>query len=508
MNNSNNRLIRILSHIGAKSIAVALVVFFVAVGIAVYIGVRLYDTEKEVLQHQGELNAKEAATEYNRYLITRMNIVTLVGCNVENMLAESAEKERIEKYLTIETENVIATMDPDTTGLYGWFDGTYLDGSGWTPDEDYVATERPWYTQSLASDSKITFIEPYLDAQTNTIMMTVSELLSDGHSVLAMDVSLMHIQKIIEQIASETEGSQAFVMDEDGSVVAHSDREQLERDYLDEPESLGGAVARLVIDGHRRFDLETPEGNYSVYVDELEGGWYSVSLINSNVWYHPLRQTMILFALILILLVAFLVFVFVRLHEKNLALETLHTRIDQEKLRGKKFQALSETDRMTGLFDHVNGEQKVNRLLSDGVGGMFMELDIDHFKNINDTYGHQTGDLVIHAVADALRSTFRTSDVTMRLGGDEFGVYAVGIVDREIGEFTIRRMFQQLDEQEIPELNGGEFCISVGAVLWDGEQKTSFEDLYALADSAMYLSKKTNGHSLTFSDFEPNMKEA
>ena len=474
-------------------------VFLIAVGTAAYIGSRLYASEKEVLQHRGALNAQEAAMEYNRYLITRMNVVTMVGCNVENLLADGAGAEKTEKYLTVETENVIETLDTDTTGLYGWFDGTYIDGSGWVPDADYVATERPWYTATITSNRKITFVEPYLDAQTNTIMMTVSELLSDGQSVLAMDVSLKPIQQIIEKIASATEGSQAFVLDAGGTVVAHSDESQLGIEYLDEPDSLGGAVARrLLYDGQTQFDLKTPEGNYSIYGNELEGGWYSVSLINSDVWYRPLEKTIILFAVILILLVAFLVFVFLRLHEKNLTLEMLHTRIDQEALRGDRLQALSETDRMTGLYDRVSGEKKVSQLLSTNVGGMFLELDIDHFKEINDTCGHQIGDLVICGVADALRSNFRTSDISMRLGGDEFGAFTVGIVEQEMAEHIIGRLFQRIDRLEIPELNGRKISISVGAVLWNGENKTTFDALYASADSAMYASKKESGHSLTF----------
>ena len=88
----------------------------------------------------------------------------------------------------------------------------------------------------------------------------------------------------------------------------------------------------------------------------------------------------------------------------------------------------------------------------------------------------------------------------MRLGGDEFGVFAVGIVDQEMGEHIIRRLFQRLDRLAIPELNGRKICISVGAVLWDGETKTTFDALYTSADSAMYASKMESGHSLSFGD--------
>ena len=335
--------------------------------------------------------------------------------------------------------------------------------------------------------------------QTNTVMMTVSELLRDGKSVLAMDVSLDPIQSIVEQVSSETEGSQAFVIDTSGIVVAHSDKTMLGKNFLEMTDDPGSSIAkRILIDNQMDFDIDTSEGNYSVYADKLLGGWYSVSLINSDNWYRPLRRTMNAFVIIMILIMTFLVAVFLHLNEQNQALQKLHTRIDQEEKRGEELQILSETDRMTGLFDRVTGKRKVDDLLVSKNNGMFMELDIDQFKHINDTYGHQTGDRVILAVADALRSTFRSNDIIMRLGGDEFGVFAVGIIDQEMSTAIINRLFAQLDKLELPELDGRKFCVSIGATL-SGETNTkTFDSLYALADSALYDSKKTPGNSLTF----------
>ena len=497
--NYYRRLKEALSHIGLRSIATALTVFIITAGIAGYVGIRYYEAEKEVLLLQGELNARESAIEYNSCLLTRVNIVTLVGRAVDEMLSRNTGGDQIEAYLTQQTEYIISTLDPHTTGLYGWIAGEYLDGSGWVPDADYVATERPWYLQTLQSEDEITFVEPYLDVQTNTVMMTVSELLSDGKSVLAMDVSLDPIQNIVEQVSSETEGSQALVIDTNGIVVAHSDKTMLGRNFLEMPDSAGSRIAKkILIEKQMNFDIDTPEGSYSVYADQLMGGWYSISLINSDNWYRPLRRTMNTFAVILILIMAFLVVVFLHLNEKNQALQKLHTIIDQEEKRGEELQLLSETDRMTGLFDRVTGKRKVDDLLASSSNGMFLELDIDQFKHINDTFGHQTGDRVILALTDALRSTFRSNDILMRLGGDEFGVFAVGIVDPEMGAAIVSRLFTLLDRLELPELNGGTFHVSIGAALSGGTNANTFNSLYALADSALYDSKKTPGNSLTF----------
>ena len=498
-NKGIQRLKDVLRHIGVRPTLLALAVIVITVWIAALVGNRFYVTEKEVLQLQGELNAKEAAMKYNECLLTRVNIVTVAGYAVDQMLSSGAENSTIEDYLTKETEYICATLDPSTTGLYGWISGEYLDGSGWVPDEDYVATERPWYIETLQSGTGITFVEPYLDMQTGNIMMTVSTLLGDGESVAAMDVSLDPIQQIVEQVAASTEGGQALVLDASGIVVAHSDKNQLGRNYLEESDTLGAAVARKVLaEKQMKFDLDTAEGKYSVYADELRGGWYSVSLIDSDIWYRPLQNFMIVFYLILIAVVLFLVFVFLKMAAKNLDLERLHTRISQEEKRGETLEKLSQTDRMTGLYDRVTGKRRVDELLAAGNGGMFLELDIDHFKAINDTYGHQTGDRVILAVADTMRKTFRANDILMRLGGDEFGIFAVGIINRWMGEAIVHRLFEHLESQEIPELEGKKVCVSVGAVLHSGKEDGSFDALYAVADSALYESKKSDGSCLTF----------
>lgn len=487
-----------ISQRNIRSSVVTITVFVIAAGIAAFAGIGFYRTEKLVLQQRGELNAKESALEYNNCLITRANIITLVGCSVDDMIASGKDNEAIESYITEQSNYIIEALDPSTTGLYGWINGQYLDGAGWVPDDDYVATERPWYIQTLSSDRQITFVNPYLDLNTGTIMMTVTELLGDGESVIAMDVSLDPLQQIVERIASTTEGSQAFVIDRQGNVVVHSDERQVGLNYMDAPDSLGGAVSRRILEaGQTQFDLKTGEGNYSVYVDILEGGWYSVSLINANIWYRPLQRVMMSFSIILVLVMVFVLGTCLNIQSKEKTLDTLHTRINEEEKRGQELKILSETDRMTGLHDRVSGKRKVEELLAFGIGGTFLELDIDHFKSINDTYGHQTGDQVILAVADALHKSFRSNDITMRLGGDEFGAFAVGITDRRMAEMIINRLFDHIAAIVIPEMDG-HVCISVGASFCTDSGERSFDDLYAASDQALYASKKVVGSSLTF----------
>lgn len=351
----------ILRHVGIRSIALAFVALFVIMLIASIIGNNFYVTEKRVLNLQGELNARNAAADYDRYLHTRSNIVTLVGYGVNDMLKSGARNSVILDYLTDQTSYITASIDPNSTGLYGWFNNEYLDGSGWMPGKDYVATERPWYRETLSSDTKITFVDPYLDAQTNTVMMTVSTLMEDGVNVLAMDVSLEPIQKIVEEVAESVPGSKAFVINNDGFVVAHSDIDQLGKNYLEEGNSSDYIVAKkLLVDKLAQFYIDTEEGNYSIYSDILEGGWYSVSMINADIWYQPLQRTIITFGIIFVLILLALVYNFLHSKQKNLTMEKLHARIDEEEKRGDELQVLSEIDRMTGLYDRVGGKRRVD----------------------------------------------------------------------------------------------------------------------------------------------------
>ncbi|MDO4804193.1 MAG: diguanylate cyclase [Lachnospiraceae bacterium] len=494
-----DRLRDIVRFIGKRFIGIALAVLIVIIAISVFVGFRFFTTKKEALLLQGELNAKESAMEYERYLLTQANVMTLTACTVDDMLEAGDDNEAIEKYITDKTRNIIEELGMSTTGLYGWINGEYMDGAGWTPDEGYVPTERPWYTQALYSGKRTTFVEPYLDLQTNTVMVTIACLLDDGESVVAMDVSLESIQQIVEKIASTPKGSQGFVIDENGVVIVHSDETQIGANYLEQEDGLGAEVARkLLRDGDNGFDIKTQEGSFSVYSDELEGGWHSVSLINADIWYRSLRIFLVAFPIALALAVAVMISVFLHVLGAELDLMRLSVQIYHKEMREEELQTLSETDRMTGLNDRVSGKRKVDELLTAESEGMFLELDIDHFKSINDTYGHQVGDSVILAVAEALRNTFRTYDIIMRLGGDEFGVFAVGIANRELGESIIGRLFARIDNLKIPELGGEKVCISVGAMLRSGRESVAFEELYAGADEALYISKKTRGNSLTF----------
>lgn len=168
--------------------------------------------------------------------------------------------------------------------------------------------------------------------------------------------------------------------------------------------------------------------------------------------------------------------------------------IDAQKRAAEDLKRRSETDAMTGLRNRGSGEKAITELVANGVEGMFCLMDADKFKSINDNYGHDVGDKVIKAIANALKKTFRHNDIVMRLGGDEYAVYAVGVTDEEYGASIIKRLFKAIDDIHIEELGERKITISLGSSLFHAEEKISFDELYKRADLATYESKKIQGN--------------
>jgi len=164
----------------------------------------------------------------------------------------------------------------------------------------------------------------------------------------------------------------------------------------------------------------------------------------------------------------------------------------------QNLEILASTDIMTGILNRGSGERKVIDAMANNKAGMLCILDIDKFKDINDDLGHTVGDKVLRGIADVLKITFRDEDIVFRLGGDEYAAYVMNLNDEAAGRAVMDRAFKEISKMDIPELGGKEVCVSAGAVFFKEGDKQSFEDLYKLADSGVYESKKLNGSALTF----------
>lgn len=295
--------------LGLKNVIILTLVFVAAIGLTALGTYHLFKAVRGEIYLQGRINAVESAKEFDNYLIVRKNTVLLAGHVVEEMNREGKTNSEILEYLESESASIKMHIDKDYTGLYGWINEEYLDGVGWVPDEGYVPTERPWYLETIADDSDITFVKPYLDDQTKTVLTTMATELSDGSGVLALDVTLGRIQVITEEITKNSPGSYGIVLDKTGQVIAHTDESELGKNYLEETDSLGALLARsLYTDDNKEFELSYGGQKYMVFVEPIEGDWRAVSLINTRVFYRPMMIIASLLMLFMVLeVIVFLV---------------------------------------------------------------------------------------------------------------------------------------------------------------------------------------------------------
>lgn len=189
------------------------------------------------------------------------------------------------------------------------------------------------------------------------------------------------------------------------------------------------------------------------------------------------------------------------------------TDITTSKATAAEIENLAFYDHLTGLPNRRLLLDRLNHALLYSArhdkDGAVLFLDLDHFKTINDTLGHDVGDVLLQQVATRLTSCVRESDTIARLGGDEFVVMIEGLNEQgdeaatqteDIGEkiLTALNIPYQLAGQE------HQIGCSIGVALFSNH-KQSLDDLLKHADIAMYQAKKSGRNALRF--FDPKMQE-
>lgn len=165
-----------------------------------------------------------------------------------------------------------------------------------------------------------------------------------------------------------------------------------------------------------------------------------------------------------------------------------------------ELQRLSSTDRLTGLSNRGHWEECLRheyaRHTRYGCEVAMVMIDIDHFKRVNDTWGHQTGDKVIQAVADAMRTHIRSADIAGRYGGEEFSVLLPD-TDKAGAQIFAERLRNEVEALSVDHDGQPIRCtISLG-VADLSQPSTDYKSLIEAADQALYQSKKNGRNQVT-----------
>lgn len=163
----------------------------------------------------------------------------------------------------------------------------------------------------------------------------------------------------------------------------------------------------------------------------------------------------------------------------------------------EKLKQKSETDGLSGLLNRETFVGTTEKLLSRKDGGLcaLCIIDIDFFKSVNDTYGHQAGDDVLIKTADIIKSDFSPPDAVGRIGGDEFMIYMCGEADKKSIAEKLGALHEKLLRTSVGEVKS--ICTSIGVAVTENGM-INFEEMYRMADNALYKAKAQGRNMICF----------
>lgn len=247
---------------------------------------------------------------------------------------------------------------------------------------------------------------------------------------------------------------------------------------LSEMPGIRTVAAQILQAGERQVQLQYEQDGSTVHVNSRfipELGWYLVVEQDESAALSPLRQMAMIhvaISIIVTLLVLGLTWYAIRYYQRRL-------------------EQMASTDKLTGLFNRqaldALIEQTLKDVKRDGYPLSIVILDIDRFKSVNDKHGHASGDIVIIAIADILKSKLRKNDIVARWGGEEFMLLLRDCPLDEAARLAeeIRR---RIAETEIV-LPKETLHVTVSAGIAEHLQDESADALFVRADEALYRAK-------------------
>ncbi len=209
-----------------------------------------------------------------------------------------------------------------------------------------------------------------------------------------------------------------------------------------------------------------------------------------------------------LLLVAAVVAVRVRyVQQRSQELERLVERRTQELTQLQhQLEELAYSDALTTLPNRRMFadwcRQTIATCERQDAGFALLLIDLDHFKQVNDTLGHDAGDALLVETARRLRGIARKSDIVARLGGDEFAILLADAAVPSAVDIACRRIIDAFDAPVLHEGREMRASPSIGVSLFPGDGSTQ-DELYKSADLALYEAKRSGRHTWRFARRRP-----
>lgn len=444
------------------------------------------------------------------------------------------EQETQEKILSL--FEILQNTIPNIHFIFsGYEDGSLLINN-YTPPADFNAVIRPWYQAAIKSFPFISDGIPYQDINSQKWLISFGKALIDADNnivgVMSIDAGMDAIVKALSVKDEKYPTIYNFVMDTEGKILIHPDEtlpdtlNQQIFTHLPEKTQISGSLSYK--DGNQK-----KLANFT-RIDEL--GWIVVTEVNLDDIRQPIVKTITSTLLMIILgsLFATWLMSFILSRHLILPLKKLQNRVQEitegkdelskyvfpnneigkiseaiEKLTEKALiqknielkdkntllSTISHTDQLTSIANRRKMMEvlhaEVSRYQRKRHPFSVLMFDIDHFKRVNDTYGHEVGDQVLTKLAEVVKATLRSTDTLGRWGGEEFVIVCPN-TDQKMALNVAEKVFSAIHSHTFPlQIN-----VTVSLGLSEFTANHSLESILVEIDKKMYHAKQAGRNQI------------
>ena len=260
---------------------------------------RIYQVERDRLMAEGEKDVHEVATQLDTALRRMKSVMDAVSVEVEDYFVhEKPTHAALEEFLRAKTVRLQATVDKSYAELYVARKGWYASGIGWRPPATFLPEKRPWFGRAFAHPGESVLQPPYHALPRNVLMVAVSRLLSDGRTVVSLDVGMSIFNPALVRRRDgdvKKPSSYVFFLAPDGTVVAHAGAGASSRTVVGRVEPDPGD------DGPR---LKAEDEGVVIFSEKVVDGWSAAVAVErarllSPVWFSMVWQLLASGALLL-----------------------------------------------------------------------------------------------------------------------------------------------------------------------------------------------------------------
>ncbi|ADN02351.1 sensor domain-containing diguanylate cyclase [Spirochaeta thermophila] len=433
-------------------------------------------------------------------------------------------------YLALEAAN------PDIHYVYSGYEDGSLVINNYDPPPGFDPRVRPWYTAALDSAPDLSPGIPYREIKTREWLVSISKVLIDDEGnrvgVVSIDASMERAAEFLRETITPYTTGYSYVVTPGGIILIHH-REELLGKHLSQVIRPPVAFTEASSPFEYRFEGVEKFAHYTVLPDL---GWVVISVLDKSEILVPLIRQIAAGFLLVALLAAgsgwaasrFLTGHIItplttlradlervisgdpgvpladypdnevgeiakgieqitrtELYRKNQTLKALNTRLE----------ILSITDPLTSLFNRRKLQEELTReyqrALRYGSPFSLILIDLDHFKAINDTFGHGKGDEVLKWIAEALRTQLRSTDIVGRWGGEEFLVLCPETRLSEAGLIATKLGNEIARTSPLPS-----YRVTISAGVASFSTGKSLEDLLKEADKKLYRAKESGRNTI------------